>query len=352
MSAPTDGGVDVQGWSVGLDVGGTKVLGVLLDPDAQVHVSTRVPTRRGTDGVVASAAHTVEQLCATAGLTVTDLVGVGVGVPGVVDPVSGAVSHAVNLGIHERDVPLGPMLSVRLGGIPVGVENDLNAAALGAAQLLGVGGDLAYLALGTGVAAGLLLDGRLRRGHLGAAGEIGHVPYRADGPPCPCGQHGCLELYASGSAIDAAWPSRTGRPAPAEVFDAAAAGDPHAVAVRDRFVDAVASAVRMLVLTCDVEHVVLGGGVAEVGAPLLEEVAAAVRRQAEGSAFLRSLRITERLSLVPRELQVAAVGAAVSARRSGGAVGAVGAAATAPEPPAPGSPGAGPLVPEPAKAVR
>lgn len=316
--APGDGARD--GWSVGLDIGGTKVLGVLLasTPGAApvVHGSVRVPTQRGHAGVVASAAEAVEALCARAGLTVDGLTGVGAGVPGVVEPLTGAVSHAVNLGIDGTDVPLGELLRERLGGVPVGVENDLNAAALGAAELLGLGGDLAYLALGTGVAAGLLLDGRLRRGHLGAAGEIGHVPYVLDGPPCPCGQRGCLELYASGSAIDAAWPSRTGRPAPAEVFEAAAAGDPEALAVRDRFVDAVAAAVRMLVLTCDVEHVVLGGGVAEVGAPLLEEVAAAVRRQAEGSAFLRSLRVAERLSLVPRELQVAAVGAALAARRS------------------------------------
>lgn len=318
--APVPDGGPVADWSVGLDIGGTKVLGVLLasTPGAApvVHGSVRVPTRRGHAGVVASAAEAVEALCAQAGLTVDDLTGVGAGVPGVVEPLTGAVSHAVNLGIDGTDVPLGELLRERLGGVPVGVENDLNAAALGAAELLGLGGDLAYLALGTGVAAGLLLDGRLRRGHLGAAGEIGHVPYVVDGPACPCGQRGCLELYASGSAIDAAWPSRTGRPAPAEVFEAAAAGDREALAVQGRFVDAVAAAVRMLVLTCDVEHVVLGGGVAEVGAPLLEEVAAAVRRQAEGSAFLRSLHVAERLSLVPRELQVAAVGAALAARRS------------------------------------
>ena len=76
---------------------------------------------------------------------------------------------------------IGPLLSARLGGVPVTVENDLNAAALGAADLLGLR-DMALLALGTGVAAGLVLDGRLRRGHAGAAGEIGHLPYRPGGP--------------------------------------------------------------------------------------------------------------------------------------------------------------------------
>lgn len=304
-------------WSVGLDIGGTKVLGVLLDAGATVRDSVRVPTRHGTDGVVSAAAEVVQRLCAGAGLSTADLTGVGAGVPGLVDPVTSEVSHAINLGIHDRGVALAPMLAARLQGVPVTVENDLNVAAVGAARVLGLRGDLAFLALGTGLAAGLLLGGQLRRGHRGGAGEIGHLPYATTGPLCPCGQRGCLELYASGSAIDAAWPSRSGRPAAAEVFAAASEGDTGAIAIRDRFTDAVAAAVRMLVLTCDVEHVVLGGGVAEVGAPLLEAVTRQVRRQADGSAFLRSLRIADRLQVVPGGVPVAPIGAALTARGAG-----------------------------------
>ena len=300
--------------TVGLDVGGTKVLGVLLDADGDVRRTVRIATRHGVDGVVGSAAQAVHELCAQAGLDVGDLAGVGVGVPGLVDPLTGTVSYAVNLDL-VGDVPLGPLLTEQLGDVVVDVENDLNIAALGAARVLGlVGGDLAFLALGTGLAAGLLLDGRLRRGHAGAAGEIGHVPYVAEGPLCPCGQRGCLELYASGTAIESAWAPRAGGPVPAEVFAAAAAGDLAAVAVRDRFADAVAAAVRLLVLTCDVEHVVLGGGVAELGDALLDAVRAASVRQAEGSGFLRSLRIADRLQVVPRGALVAPIGAALAAR--------------------------------------
>lgn len=302
------------GWTIGLDIGGSKVLGVLLDPAGAVRGTTRLTTRLGTEGVVSSGAEVVRELCAAADRSVGTLEGVGVGVPGLVDPTTGVVSHAVNLRLPGQDVPLGPMLSEVLDGVPVAVENDLNSAALGAAKVLGLRGDLAFLALGTGVAAGLLLDGRLRRGLVGAAGEIGHVPYRLDGPQCPCGQRGCLELYASGSALDAAWPSRTGRPAPAEVFAAAGAGDPHAVAVRDAFTAAVAHAVRLVVLTCDVEHVLLGGGVAEIGAPLLEAVGTALREQAHGSSFLRSLSIADRVAVVPRDLLVAPIGAALAVR--------------------------------------
>jgi glucokinase len=301
-------------WSVGLDIGGTKVLGVLLDDEETVRGTVRVRTRRGTDGVVGAAADVVEQLCAAAGLTPADLTGVGAGVPGVVDPLTGAVSHAVNLGIFDEAVHLAPLLAAALHGVPVTAENDLNVAAVGAARVLGLDGDLAFLALGTGVAAGLLLDGRLHRGNRGGAGEIGHVPYDPAGPRCPCGQRGCLELYASGSALRAAWPSRHGRPAAVELFEAAAGGHPTAVGVRDGFAAAVASAVRLLVLTCDVDHVVLGGGVAEVGAPLLDAVTAQLHAQAAGSSFLRSLQVADRVQLVPGGLPVAPIGAALAVR--------------------------------------
>lgn len=301
-------------WSIGLDIGGTKVQGVLLDADAGVRVTVRVPTRLGTDGVVGAAAEVVERLCANGGIVPADLAGVGAGVPGLVDPLTGEVTHALHLDIHERGVRLGPLLAARLHGVPVTVENDLNVAAVGAAAILGLRGDLAFLALGTGVAAGLLLGGELRRGSRGGAGEIGHLPYASTGPLCACGQRGCLELYASGTAIDAAWPSRTGRPAAAEVFAAAAAGDGAAIGIRDRFTDAVAAAVRLLVLTCDVEHVVLGGGVAEVGAPLLDAVRRQVHAQADGSSFLRSLRIADRVQVVPGGVPVAPIGAALTAR--------------------------------------
>jgi predicted NBD/HSP70 family sugar kinase len=303
-------------WAAGLDIGGTKVLGVLLDADDAVRGSVRVPTRRGTDGVVAAAADVVGRLCADAGLGVADLAAVGAGVPGLVDPVTGEVSHAVNLGIDDRGVALAPLLAARLGGVPVTVENDLNVAAVGAARVLGLRGDLALLGLGTGVAAGLLLGGGLRRGHGGGAGEIGHVPLDPHGPPCPCGQRGCLELYASGAALDVAWPTLDGVPAAAAVFAAAAGGDPAAVRVRDRFAVAVAAAVRLLVLTCDVEHVVLGGGVAEVGEPLVAAVRAQLARQAGGSPFLRSLDIAARVQVVPPEVPVAPVGAALTAREA------------------------------------
>ena len=303
------GSSGVTGLRVGLDVGGTKVLGVLLDGDV-VRQTVRLSTRQGADGVVDTAHDVVRELCAAAG--VASVEAVGMGVPGVVDPRTGTVSYAVNLGIDLSEVPIGPLLAERLG-TPVTVENDLNCAALGASDVLGLP-DLAFLALGTGVAAGLVLDGRLRRGRTGVAGEVGHLPYRRDGALCACGQRGCLELYASGSALDAAWPGPVGTPAPVRLVAAVVAGDTSAAAVLATFADAVATAVRVLVLTCDVADVVLGGGVAQLGPPLLDAVAGAVVRQTSGSAFLRSLRIADRLRLAPAGVPLGAICAALATR--------------------------------------
>jgi len=120
--------------------------------------------------------------------------------------------------------------------------------------------DLAYLALGTGLAAGFVLSGALRRGAHGAAGEIGHVPVDPAGALCSCGQRGCLELSASGSALSAAWPSEGELPPAVALFAAAAAGNPAAVVARDRYAARVADAIRMLGLAVDPAAIIIGGG--------------------------------------------------------------------------------------------
>ncbi|MBD5787165.1 ROK family protein [Cellulosimicrobium terreum] len=304
------------GYAVGLDIGGTKVLAALLDPDGGVVETLRIPTVRGPEGVVASAERAVRDVVARGGADVARLDGVGVGVPGLVDPHDGSVSHAVNLGIEGERFPLADRLSAVLDGVRVRTDNDLNVAALGAAHVMGAdGADLAFLALGTGLAAGIVLGGELRRGVSGAAGEIGHIPIDPGGPVCACGQRGCVEVYASGSALSARWPSRHGRPAPAELFEAAAAGDLEAQRIKAEFASAVASAVRILELSVDVRHVVLGGGVSALGEPLLVAVRAALDAQSRTSPFLSSLRLADRVSLAPTDVPVAAVGAALVGRR-------------------------------------
>jgi glucokinase len=295
------------GLRVGLDIGATKVLGAVVDADGTVVTQSRQDTLRGADGILATAMTVLELLAAALdGVLPPDI---GIGIPGIVDRDRGAVSHAVNLGLGGGWFPLADRLADRTGSTVV-VENDLNAATWGAHVLSGAD-DLAYVSLGTGLAAGFVLDGVLRRGAHGAAGEIGHVPVDPDGPLCSCGQRGCLELRASGSALTAAWPSDGETPPAEALFAAAATGNPAAVSVRDRFAAGVADAIRMLGLAVDPRAIIIGGGVAHLGEPLLVAVTAALRAQAAGSPFLAALDLAARVRLMPAGVPVGAIGAAM-----------------------------------------
>jgi glucokinase len=295
---------------VGIDVGGTKTHSVAIDADGAVVADARVPTAQGADGVLASIADVLSALREQSGVTVSSI---GVGIPGAVDHARGLVAHAVNLGLE--DLALGDVVTA-LAGVPVRVENDVNAAALGAFHLLGLASDrsLAYLNLGTGMAAGLVLDGRVRRGARGTAGEVGHIAVDPDGVLCRCGQRGCLETTGSGSAVARQWPDPGPYPV-RSLFEAAAAGDALAIEVHRRLIDTVASAVRVLVLTVDVDDVVLGGGIASLGDPLLDALRETLRTAAADSPFLASLELPERVRLTPAGHPVAALGAAYAAER-------------------------------------
>ncbi|QTX03933.1 ROK family protein [Agromyces archimandritae] len=296
---------------LGIDIGGTKTAAVVLGSDGTLSDQVRMPTGFGPEEVVGTALRTVARMSELAGLEPGGFESIGIGVPGAVDAGTGRVEHAVNLGVAGLD--LGPRLADRLG-VAVRVENDVKAAALGADHLLHGAGtrdaSMAYLNLGTGLAAGIVQGGRLLRGSRGIAGEIGHIPVDPHGLECPCGQRGCLETVASGSAIARAWPSTDPLPA-RELFLAADAGDGAAIEVRDRFVGGVAAAVRLLVLTVDVDEVVIGGGLAALGEPLLGGTRRILEGWAAGSAFLGSIDLAGRVRIIPPGFPAAAVGAAL-----------------------------------------
>lgn len=294
---------------VGIDIGGTKTDAVAIDATGEVVHRLRLPTGFGAESVLASAVAAVEGLAQATGVTPATFASIGIGIPGAVDVASGRVEHAVNLGLSGLD--LGAEVAARLGR-SVRVENDVNAAALGAFSLLRLtpAQSMAYLNLGTGLAAGLVLGGRLWRGSRGVAGEIGHIPVDPAGPLCPCGQRGCLELMASGSAVARQWPTDEPKPVRA-LFAAADAGDVVAREVRVRLVENVAAAVRLLVLTVDVDDVVIGGGLSSLGDVLLTEVSEVLARWAADSEFLASLDLPERVALVPSGVNAAAIGAAL-----------------------------------------
>lgn len=292
---------------VGLDVGGTKIDAVAVDPAGEIVGRLRRPTGWGDDAVVQSIALAVTALAAENGFAVSSVGSVGVGIPGLVDVETGRVLHAVNLGVESLD--LAGRATAALG-IPFRVENDVKAAALGAAVLRGATGSMAYLNLGTGVAAGIVLDGRIRRGARGTAGEVGHISVDPNGRVCGCGQRGCIETLCGGGALARAW-GRPGALPVKDILDAADAGDADAQALRSDLYHGAAAAVRVLVLSADVETVVIGGGLTALGARLEDGIRAALRTEAETSPFMRSLRLDERIEILAAGSPAAAFGAAL-----------------------------------------
>jgi glucokinase len=315
----------------GVDVGGSKVAVLLATPDLRPVARSVAETGVGDPGTaVDQVAAAIEGALALAGATTTDLAAIGIGVPGRVDPVAGHVTLAVNLGWH--DLALGPLMTERFGR-PVLIENDVRAAAAGlhARQVLPDDGDLAFLGIGTGISAGIVLGGRLHRGTRGLAGEIGHVVLDPDGPRCACGLRGCFEAIASGravaalaiEAIAAGTPSTLSGHAhitAVEVYREAAAGDPLAVALADAAGRAVARAVHELVMTYDVRRVVLGGGVTGAGSVFLAPVVAALDRLRVGSELAREALPPDVVVLLPPDADAGGWGAVVLARTAADSV--------------------------------
>ena len=293
---------------IGVDIGGTKTEAVAVAADGSVVESVRLPTGFGPAAVIASTLAAVGALTVATGRDAADFTTIGVGIPGAVDAASGRVSHAINLGLEQLD--LGSDLS-DLFGTPVRVENDVNAAALGAFHLLEqpATASMAYLNLGTGLAAGLVLGGELWRGARGGAGEIGHILVDPAGPIDLDGQHGGLEVVASGSGIARQWGRGNGN-AVSAVLDAADAGDARAVEIRRRLFEGVAGSVRILVLTVDVDLVVIGGGISSLADRIMGGVNDVFAGWAAQSQFIDSLGLAERIRILPAGAPVAALGAA------------------------------------------
>ena len=314
---------------VGVDVGGSKIAVLVVDHDVRVLARRVAATAAGApDHAADEIAAVVTAALEDAGGTIQQIAAIGVGVPGRVDPLTGTVTLAVNLG--WSDLPLGARLEERFGR-PCVVENDVRAAALGLHRRRVVGDvdDMAYLAVGTGVSAGVVLDGRLHRGARGLAGEIGHVIVEPDGVRCACGQCGCLETLVSGSAIArlAREAIETGRPttmtlaaAPTaiEVYRAAASGDPLATEIADAVGRRLAWAIHLLVMTYDVERVVLGGGVSHAGETFERPIQRELDRMRDASALAREQLSPEIVELLPPGADAGAWGAVVIAAAHAG----------------------------------
>jgi predicted NBD/HSP70 family sugar kinase len=296
---------------IGVDIGGTTTKAAAIDALGAMIASVALPTQRGAEGVVSTALQAVRTLAGDAAISLSDVDAIGVGIPGTVDPQRGTVRYGVNVGIGHDDIDLGSRLADELGAA-VHVENDVRAAALGADWHLsvqhGAVNDLAYLSIGTGIAAGYIERGQLRRGSTLVAGEIGHIPIDPNGPRCACGQIGCIEAIASGSAIDRLWPTNDGTSAIA-LFHAASNGDGSAHRLWSGVIGGLSRAVLLLALTWDPEVIVLSGGVATLGEALREAIAQRLAADGRHSEFLGSLDIGGRMRVIDPSVPLGPIGA-------------------------------------------
>jgi glucokinase len=312
----------VAGWAIGVDVGGTKIAAGIVDGEGRIVHRVRVATPDTVEGIDEGIAGAVMSLRAKLtsgsylradpgdgtpaqaslpGAVMSEVIPVGIAAAGFIDQTRSVVRFAPN--IPWREHPLANRIR-RLTQLPVVVENDANAAAWAEFRFGGGAGvnDMAMLTVGTGLGGGIVLGGALLRGASGMAGELGHVRAVPEGRPCGCGQRGCWEQYASGTAlVKAARALAVEDPDSAKGLLAAAHGDPSAIQGQMITAAAIAGDDAAIGLLADLGHwlgeaiagvassldpavVVIGGGVAEAGDLLLAPARRAFASSLSGGA--------------------------------------------------------------------
>lgn len=265
--------------AIALDVGGTNIKCALVDTSGLVRHTEHYPTdrERGPEAVVQTILTVAAGLVARARSFGWHPVAVGAVVPAVVDETNGIAEWSANLGF--RNVPLRDMLSRSLD-LPAALGHDVRAGALAEARLgQGRGHRRSFfMAIGTGIAGGFVLDGRIDPGAHGAAGELGHVAVRG-GPEariCGCGGRGCLETVSSAASVARAYTNATGEMGVTaeEVAERVRRGEPAAAGVWQDAASALADGLLIAVALYDPEVIVLGGGLARSGALLVDPVRA------------------------------------------------------------------------------
>jgi glucokinase len=298
---------------MGIDVGATTIAGGLVTGAGDILEVVQAPTHaHGPGTALDTLVDVVDGLLAKTTERGLRLVGVGVGVPGAIDPEKGVMNRPPHHPVPElADVRLGEQISARTG-IPAFVDNDANALALGE-WTFGIArgaASLVLLAIGTNIGGGIIHDRRVVRGHGGFAGELGHVPVNFDGPRCFCGGKGCLGVYLGGAqmALEAQRRVDPRQPSPllelargevsaitsSLVFQAARAGDPLAQAMLDEACEALGASLGGLVNGLNPEVIVVTGGVAESLVPLESDILQRASRYAYAAALSNT-----RICIVP-----------------------------------------------------
>lgn len=293
----------VRGPVIGIDLGGANIQAAVVDAGGVILGRKKRDTcpEEGADSVIARMAAAARRAAEKASIPWNRVEAVGIGSPGPLDPETGVVAFAPNLG--WRNVPLRDLLEVEFG-VPVSVDNDVNVGTLGEARLgAGIGkSEIVGIFVGTGIGGGIISGGRLFRGARGMAGEIGHMVVDIGGAKCPCGSRGCLEAMASRNAIlrEIRRSVRLGRKTvltrvadgnPARVRSrqlavAAAQGDEVVLKALRKAARALGAAVGSLTNILNPEIFVIGGGVMDmVGDVMLPWIVSEAKRHAMAATF-------------------------------------------------------------------
>lgn len=274
----------IRKYYVGIDLGGTFIKGGIVDDLGNLIISDKAPTEsdRGDKAVAANIAALVKKLLAATNLTASDIEGVGIGVPGMIDSKAGEVVYSNNL--RWKNFMISETVE-KLVGIPVKIANDANVAALGE-TIFGCGkdyNDTVLLTLGTGVGGGIVIGGKLYEGNRSAGAELGHSVIAMGGELCTCGRRGCLEAYASATALirdtkramEADKDSKMWQIGGLDKVDGSTAfryldTDNSAKKVVDGYLNALACGITNIANELRPEAVILGGGICAEGERLTE----------------------------------------------------------------------------------
>lgn len=281
--------------AIGVDLGGTKINVLLVNEKGKIISRDKQPTEseKGRDYVIRKIKNMINKVLVEANIKISDMEGIGVGFPGIMDREKKTTLYAPNLGEEwKREVPLGEELE-NYFKVPVFLENDVNLVAW-AEWLVGAGRGtktMISIAIGTGIGSGIVLNGKLWIGAHGMAGEFGHTTVIPDGPICGCGNKGCIEAIASGSGIERyaksiipnnkdslIWNLVNGdvdKVTVRVIYQAAEKGDKLAIDIFNRAGYYLGIALANYVHVIDPEKIVVGGGVANVrdyiGKPMRDE---------------------------------------------------------------------------------
>lgn len=274
----------MKNYAIGIDLGGTKISAAIADLNGNVIFQTTLPTnaQEGEESVLGRMISVIETLLEKSNKTIEEVVSIGIGSPGPLDAKKGIIITTPNLPFRNCDI-VSPIKNKF--NVPVYLDNDANVAAIGEFMLGAAKGteNMVYITVSTGVGGGAVINGKIYRGNTSNALEIGHTTILPDGPRCNCGNHGCVEALASGTAIAKRAKEAIERGLDTtlanyenvtsyEVFREAEKGDIVATDILDRSLNYLGICVANTITSFDPEMVVIGGGVSKGGDIVFERV--------------------------------------------------------------------------------